>query len=111
MSGLSRPSAAAVQTRQDRAAAITAEIARQRQRLDALASRTTDAGDGEFFAAMLGQVKDIESLIDRLTREQADLAAMLADRLRSEEADEIETFAAEARAGLALATPQGWRRL
>src|SRR5688500_5242307 len=56
--------------RRDRLAAIDAELAKQRKRLDGLAGRLVDAGDGELYAALLRQAKGIAALIGRLGAER-----------------------------------------
>ncbi|MDP9364993.1 MAG: recombinase family protein, partial [Chloroflexota bacterium] len=88
--------------RRERLAALDAEVGRQRHRLDGLASRLADAGDGEFFAALLRQAKEIETLIGRLDRERADLGGAGGGGLSEAGALEIERFAAEAQTGLSL---------
>jgi site-specific DNA recombinase len=99
------------QLRKERLDAQDAQIARQRQRLDNLATKIADAGDGEAFAALMRQSKDIEALLDRFTKEKAELAALHADGLSSDDALEIEAFAEQIREGLAYATPADRRRL
>jgi uncharacterized coiled-coil protein SlyX len=99
------------QLRQERLAALETEIGRQRQRLDNLSAKVADTGDGEAFAALMRQAKDIEPLIDRLKQEKAELAAVRSVGLSDSEALEIETFAEQIREGLAYATPADRRRL
>ena len=97
--------------RLDRLATIDGEITRQRQRLDTLAHRITDAGDGEVFAALMRQAKEIEGLIARFAAERADLAALQSNGLGPDDVQAIEAFAEEIRAGLDLATLADRRRL
>lgn len=99
------------QVRQERLAAIDTEMTRQRRRLDALADRLIDAGDGEIYHALLRQAKDIEALLGNLSRERADLAAVRSDGLSEDEALSIRAFAEEIAAGLEHATHADRRRL
>jgi len=97
--------------RQERLAAAEREIERQRTRLDALAGKMADTGNGEVFAALLRQAREIEALIERLTSELAELAAVQVHGLSVEEATEIEAFAEQMRIGLEHATNADRRRL
>lgn len=79
--------------RQERIAVIDGEITRQRKRLDTLASRIVDAGDGELYEALRRQASEIEKLLDRLVGEQTELSAVRSEGLSAEEARSIEAFA------------------
>gem|GEM_PF-822105 len=97
--------------RQDRMGTLEAEITRQRKRLDTLAGRMADLGDGELFSAALRQAKEAEGLIARLVQERDELAAVPAEGLSATEADAIEAFAEDIRAGILHATPAERRKL
>jgi len=88
------------QVRQERLAAIDAEVTRQRRRLDALADRLIDAGDGEVYQALMRQAKDIETLLSSLSAERASLAAVRSDGLSQHEAVTIRAFAEQVAAGI-----------
>ena len=97
--------------RQERLDAIDTEVTRQRKRLDTLASRMPDAGDGEMYHALMRQARDIESLIEKLARERSDLAAVRTEGLSDAEVATIQQFALEIGRGLAVATAQDRRRI
>jgi site-specific DNA recombinase len=90
--------------RTDRLAAIDAQIAGHRKRLDGLAGDLLDAGEGEFRAAIRRRAEEIEGIIARLVRDRDELAAMQGNGLSAEAADSITAFATEVREGLDNAT-------
>lgn len=90
--------------RADRLAAIDAQIAGHRKRLDGLAGDLLDAGEGEFRAAIRRRAEEIEGIIARLVRDRENLASMQGDGLSAEAAGSIAAFAAEVREGLDNAT-------
>ena len=94
-----------------RSAAIDSEIGRQRHRLDTLAARFADAGDGEVFNALMRQAKEIEAVLERLQRERIDLMAVRAEGLSEVEVQSIQRFAAEIVTGLERATTSERRRI
>jgi site-specific DNA recombinase len=96
--------------RNDRLSAIDAEIARHRKRLEAMVDELIDAGPAAK-EAIRKRIDESETLIARLDRERAELAAVRTEGLSGEEADAIQTFAAHVREGLADFTPADWRRL
>lgn len=97
--------------RQERLAAIETELSRQRRRLDTLAARLVDAGDGEVFNALMRQAKEIEDLIGRLTRERAEFGDVRTGGLSEVEAMSVRQFAQEIAAGLTKATLAERRRI
>jgi site-specific DNA recombinase len=97
--------------RLERLVAVETEIDRQRERLEALASRFADAGNSEVFAALIRQAKEIETLIERLAQERTDLAGVQGVGLSEHDATAVEDFAAEIRTGLPHTTPQDRRQL
>lgn len=97
--------------RQDRIEALNAEIARHRQRLNTLANRLVDAGDGELYQALMRQAKDIESLIGKMSAELTSLNAIRAEGLSEAEVLSIQAFAAEVALGIKHATPADRRKL
>jgi site-specific DNA recombinase len=96
--------------RSDRLAALDAEIARHRKRLEAMVDELIDAGPAAK-EAIRRRMDESEALIARLGRERAELAAVGTEGLSEEEVDAIQTFAAQVREGLADFTPADWRRL
>jgi hypothetical protein len=97
--------------RQDRLAAHDAELAKQRKRLDVLTSGLADAGDGEVYASILRQAKEVEHLIGRTNAERTALAAIRTEGLSATDADALSAFADDIRAGFDQATPEDRRRL
>lgn len=95
---------AADSLKRERLAALDTEVVRHRKRLDSLASRLVDVGEGEIYAALLRQAKDIETLLGRLTSERDEIAATQTDGLSSQDALTIREFAADIRSGLENAT-------
>lgn len=96
--------------RRDRLAVVDAEIARQRKRLAAMVDELIDAGP-EAKEAIRRRMGETEGLIARLDLERGELRAVRSEGLSADEASAIEQFAAEARDGLALATPAERRQL
>ncbi len=89
--------------RHDRLAAIDAEIARQRKRLQALVDELIDAGPlGK--DAIRQRMKEAETLITRLDGEAAQLRRVPGEGVSAENEAEIRAAVALARAGLALMT-------
>jgi site-specific DNA recombinase len=97
--------------RQERLAAHDAELARQRKRLDVLTSGLADAGDGEVYASILRQAKEVEQLIVRTNAERAELAAVRTEGLSATDADALIAFAEDVGAGFDHATPAERKRL
>jgi hypothetical protein len=98
-------------SRQDRLAAHDAELTRQRKRLDTLTSGLADAGDGEVYASILRQAKEVEHLITTIVTERGDLAAIRPEGLSVTDADALTVFADEIHAGFDQAAPADRRRL
>jgi site-specific DNA recombinase len=99
--------------RRDRLAAIDAELAKHRRRLDGLVDELADLGP-ESREAVRRRMQDAEAVIVRLAAERDDLAAVRSDGLSREEADDVEAFAAELaamHAALTDATPAELREL
>jgi hypothetical protein len=96
--------------RSDRLSALDAEIARHRKRLEAMVDELIDAGPAAK-EAIRRRIGESEALMARLDRERVDLAAVRTEGLSGEEADAIQSFAAQVREGLADFTPADWRRL
>jgi site-specific DNA recombinase len=97
--------------RQERLAAHDTELAGQRKRLDVLTSGLADAGDGEVYASILRQAKDVEQLIVRTNAERAELAAIRTEGLSATDADALAAFAKDVGAGFDHSTPADRRRL
>ena len=97
--------------RRDRIAALDVEIARKRKRLDVLAARLGDLGDGELYDAALRQARDTEALLQGLRRERDTHAARRPEGLSEDESTALLAFAADVRAGLMDATSADRRAL
>ena len=99
------------QERRERIAAFDVKLAQQRSRLDGIAGKLVDLGDGALYEAMLAQAKTIEELIDRFEEQRAELLALPSDGLSADEATAIVAFATEMQTGIAHATDADKRRL
>jgi hypothetical protein len=98
--------------RRDRLSAIDAQIARERKRLDAITMRLIDTDFGSEVAASLERTQDdIQQILERLTNERAQLAAVRSEGLTAAEAESIQSYADKIRDGLAGANDADRRRL
>jgi len=98
--------------RRERVQTLDAEIARLRTRVSRIVAQRLEADPGgEIDRALLDAGKEAETQISRIESERQRLAEPVGVGLSQEAAIGIEQFAAEAAAGIELATPAHRRRL